>query len=438
MKIPKRIATVVLNSLKGGVVPRIGLPYITVGRETEIKALLHDIDIIADGGASFRFIAGRYGSGKSFLLQTIRNYVMDRNFVVVDADLSPERRLQGTKGQGLATYKELIRNMSTKTRPEGGALTLVLDRWISGVQNEVATESGLSFDDGTFSHLVEKKIYEVMNALNEMVHGFDFAKLLTLYYRAHLEGNDETKAKVAKWFRGEYANKSEARAELGVNIVITDDDWYEYLKLFAAFLHKAGYSGLMILIDELVNIYKIPNSITRQYNYEKILTMYNDALQGKARHLGFIMSGTPQCIEDTRRGLFSYEALRSRLEEGRFSLDGLKDVLAPVIKLFPLSYEEMLVLIEKLADMHAGLFEYDRTLSQEDLINFIKIEFGRIGADTNITPREVIRDFIEVLNIVHQNPKIKVAELLDRDGFSYAKPELQNETLDKEYAEFEL
>jgi hypothetical protein len=363
---------------------------------------------------------------------------MDRNFVVVDADLSPERRMQGTKGQGLATYRELVRNMSTKTRPDGGALTLILDRWISGIQNEVAAETGLSFNSDGFGQLVEKKIHEVINSLNEMVHGFDFAKLLIIYFRAHVEGNEENKTKVVKWFRGEYTYKTEVRAELGVNIIITDDDWYEYIKLFATFLRKAGYGGLMILIDELVNIYKIPNSITRQYNYEKILTIYNDTLQGKARYLGVIMCGTPQCVEDTRRGVFSYEALKSRLEEGRFSLDGVKDVLAPVIKLSPLTYEEMLVLIEKLADIHAGLFEYERTLNIEDLTGFIKIEFGRIGADTNITPREVIRDFIEVLNILHQNPKIKIPELLGLKTFEYAKPEQSGEMLEKEFVEFDL
>ncbi len=438
MKVPRRIATAIINSLKGGVVPRIGLPYITVGRETEINALLHDAGIIADGGASFRFIVGKYGSGKSFLLQIIRNYVMDRNFVVVDADLSPERRLQGSKGQGLATYKELVQNMSTKTRPEGGALTLILDRWISSVQSETAAESGLSPEDSNFSKLVEKKIYAVINSLNEMVHGFDFAKLLVIYYQSYVNGNDEDKAKVVKWFRGEYSTKTEAKAELGVNIIITDDDWYEYIKLFATFLKKAGYSGLLILIDELVNIYKIPNSITRQYNYEKILTMYNDTLQGKARNLGIIMCGTPQCIEDTRRGVFSYEALRSRLEDGRFSLGGVKDMLAPIIKLAPLSNEEMLVLIEKLAAIHAGLFEYEQILTQDDMIQFIKIEFSRIGAETNITPREVIRDFIEVLNIVYQNPELKVADLLGAEKFAFAKPEIETEAVEKNFEEFEL
>ena len=437
MKIPKRIAQTLISSLKGGVVPRVGLPYITVGRKREIDALLHDVDMIADGGASFRFIVGRYGSGKSFLLQTIRNYVMAKNFVVVDADLSPERRLQGTHGQGLATYKELIRNMSTKTKPEGGALTLILDRWISQVQQTVLEESGLVLQDARLSELVEKKIAAVVFSLNEMVHGFDFARLLTLYYEAYVNGDDLLKAKVVKWFRGEYNTKTEARQELGVNIVITDDDWYEYLKLFAFFLKQAGYAGLLILIDELVNIYKIPNAITRQYNYEKILTMYNDAMQGKAHYLGMILCGTPQCMEDPRRGVYSYEALRSRLAEGHFSGE-YQDLLSPVIRLQPLTYEELLILTEKLADIHATLYEYPQILTQQDMVEFIQIEFGRIGADTHITPREVIRDFIEVLDIIYQNPQLSIRELLGSDSFTYAQNAVKEEETEEEFAEFTL
>lgn len=437
MKIPKRIAQTLINSLKGGVVPRVGLPYVTVGREEEIDALLKDVEMIEAGGASFRFIMGRYGSGKSFLLQTIRNYVMAKNFVVVDADLSPERRLQGTRGQGLATYKELIRNMSTKTKPEGGALSLILDRWISSVQMKAMEEGGLSSDDPALPAAVEKKINEVIFSLNDLVHGFDFARLLSLYYRSYVEGDDEKKAKVIKWFRGEYNTKTEAKNDLGVNIVITDDDWYEYLKIFAFFLRQAGYAGLLILIDELVNIYKIPNAITRQYNYEKILTMYNDALQGKAAYLGIIMCGTPQSMEDPRRGIYSYEALRSRLVQGHFSGEH-KDLLAPVIRLVPLTYEEMLVLTEKLADIHSQLYGYEQIVTQQDMIDFIKIEFGRIGADTHITPREVTRDFIEVLDIVMQNPNVKVADLLGSERFIYAQDEINGEETAEEFAEFTL
>ena len=437
-KVPRRIAQTVLNSLKGGVVPRIGLPYITVGRKNEIEALLHDVDILEEGGASFRFIVGRYGSGKSFLIQTIRNYVMDRGFIVADADLSPERRLQGTRGQGLATYRELIGNPSTKTKPEGGALTLVLDRWISGIQTQTLQETGGEPGDPALAKAVDQKIYQFTSAVSELVHGFEFAKLLSLYYHAYLEGDDQRKQGVIRWFRGEFSTKREAKEELGVNILITDDNWYEYIKIFAVFFRLAGYAGMMIFIDELVNLYKIPNAITRQYNYEKLLTMYNDTLQGKARYLGILMGATPQAIEDKRRGVYSYEALRSRLAEGKFSCPGARDLLAPVIRLEPLNPEEMLVLCEKLCAMHADLYGYTPFLRTEELAEFIQLEYGRIGADQNITPREVIRDFIELLDLLYQNPSRTMKELLGSDAFAYTQSQAVSDQTDEPYVEFTL
>lgn len=437
VKVPRRIAAVILNSLKGGVVPRIGLPYITVGREVEIQALLHDLDLIADGGASFRFLVGRYGSGKSFLIQTIRTHSMGENFVVADADLSPERRLQGGQGQGLSTYRELIRNLSTKTRPEGGALALVLDRWVINIQRKAAEECGSS--SGTVYDQAFHSVLEAfLEPLCELVHGYDFSAVLKIYAFAFAEEDTEAKACVVKWLRGEYRTKTEARRELGFNACIADDSWYDYLKLLAEFLTGAGYKGLVVMIDELVNLYKIPNSVTRQNNYEKILTMYNDTLQGKAHHLGIIMGGTPQSIEDRRRGVYSYEALRSRLTQGRFASEGLSDMLAPVIRLNPLTYEELLVLIEKLADIHAGYFEYQRSLTEDDLVSFLQIEFGRVGSDSHLTPREVIRDFIELLDIVYQNPDASVSSLLGSRDFSFAKPALQEQEVAPLYAEFKI
>ncbi len=422
-RVPKRVAAVILNSLKGGVVPRIGLPYITVGREVEIRALLTDLSLISDGGASFRFLVGRYGAGKSFLLQTIRTHAMGEGFVVADADLSPERRLQGGQGQGLATYRELIRNTSTKTRPEGGALNLILDRWVASCAD--ADESAINAQ---------------LAPLEEMVHGFDFARMLRRYRAAVSEGDEETMNRVTKWIRGEYRTKSEARAELGSSTIISDDDWYDYVKLIARFLVCSGYKGMLVLIDELVNLYKIPNAITRQYNYEKILTMYNDTLQGKAQYLGMIMGGTPTSIEDRRRGVFSYEALRSRLAQGRFAREDLKDMLAPIIRLQPLTYEELLVLIEKLMQIHAGYFGWTPTLTENDLVDFLKIEFGRVGADTHLTPREVIRDFIELLDIQCQNPDANVAELLQSVGGDSLTPVSESPASpdDRNFAEFTI
>ena len=431
---PKRITSTVLNALKGGVVPRVGLEYITVGRDREIDALRRDIDIIADGGAAFRFIVGNYGSGKSFLLQTIRNYATERGFVVVDADLSPERRFVGAKGQGLATFKELMKNMSTKTKPDGGALPLILERWISGIQSAVAAEDGVLPGDPAFDRLVEQKVYQVTGNLQGMVNGFEFAKAVLLYYEAYLSGDDSLKSNVLKWFRGEYPTKTEAKRELNINFIVTDDTWYDFLKIFAEFMVYAGYRGMLVLIDELVNHFKIPHSATRQSNYEKILTIYNDVLQGKAQHIGFLIGGTPQCIEDKYKGVFSYEALRSRLSEGRFASDTVKDMLSPIIRLKMLTYEEMYVLIEKLVQMHGQLFSYEPKLTQEELVAFLSAEYNRVGADTHITPREIIRDFIEFLNILYQNPSSTAQEILGSSSFVLADAAQEEEP----FLEFDL
>lgn len=435
-QVPNRIANILINALKGGVVPRVGLEYITVGRTQENAAILHDIEMIEDGSASFRFIVGKYGSGKSFLLQTIRNYAAAKGFVVVDADLSPERRFAGTKGQGLATYKELIRNLSTKSKPDGGALPLILEKWITGIQATIKADSNVSGDE--FDDLVERQIYAVASSLEGMVNGFEFAKAVVIYWKAYRQDDAAMKSNVLKWFRGEYPSRKEAKDDLGINFIVTDESWYDFLKIFAVFLVGAGYKGLLVVIDELVNIFKISNSITRANNYEKILTIYNDVLQGKASHIGFLMGGTPQCIEDKYKGVFSYEALRSRLSEGHFATADIKDLSAPIIRLSMLSQEEMYILVEKLLNIHAGLYHYTPSLSHDELVYFLTVEYNRVGATTHITPREIIRDFIELVNILHQNPQKSVSEILGDNSFVLAKGGILDEEIHSDFLEFEV
>lgn len=437
-EIPIRIANTLLNALKGGVVPRTGLGYITVGRKDEIAALLHDVDTIAIGGASFRFVVGKYGAGKSFLLQTIRNYAMDRGFVVMDADLSPERRLVGNKGEGLATYRELMKNLSTKTSPEGGALSLLLQKWISNLKIEVMKEESITADSEKLNSLVEIKIHQTINELETIVHGFDFARIISLYWKATVNEDDEMKSKSLKWLRGEYSTKTEAYQDIGIRVIINDNDWYDYVKLFSLFAVKAGYKGMLMIIDELVNLFKIPYSTSRNNNYEKILTIYNDIMQGKARHLGIIVGGTPQSVEDTRKGIFSYDALKSRLESSRFSDNITQDLLSPIIKLKTLTPEEMYFLIEKLGLIHGQVYKYESQLSSEELQFFIKKEYARIGADQNITPREIIRDFIEILNIILQNPEKTVRNILLGNNFDYSTPIENEETIHEEFKGFEI
>ncbi len=286
--------------------------------------------------------------------------------------------------------------------------------------------------------LVEKQIYAVAGSLEGMVNGFEFAKAIVAYWRAYRNDDVTMKSNVLKWFRGEYSSRKEAREDLNINFIVTDETWYDFLKIFATFLVGAGYKGLLVVIDELVNIFKISNSITRQNNYEKILTIYNDVLQGKAKNIGFLLGGTPQCIEDKYKGVFSYEALRSRLSEGHFSTDDLKDLSAPIIRLQMLTQEEMYVLIEKLRNIHAQLYNYTSTIGHEELVYFLTVEYNRVGADTHITPREIIRDFIELINILHQNPDKSMAEILGSNSFEMAKGGITDEDISSEFEEFEV
>jgi hypothetical protein len=370
-------------------------------------------------------------------MQVIRNYAMDRGFVVIDADLSPERRLTGNKGEGLATYKELMKNLATKTAPDGGALALLLQRWIASIKTEVMSERQITADDAALNKYTEIKIYQTLGEMQTIVNGFNFAQVVSLYWKATQYDDDELRDKTLKWLRGEYATRTEAKRELGVGAIISDDDWYEYVKLFALFVVKAGYKGMLMLVDELVNIFKLSHSVSRQYNYEKILAIYNDLMQGKAQYLGVIMGGTPQSVEDARRGVFSYEALKSRLESSRFLDAGVRDLLSPIIRLKTLEPAEMYVLVEKLEQIHGLVYDYHPKLTPEELTYFVRYEYGRIGASQNITPREIIRDFIEILNIILQYPEKSVESVLNSDGgFAFAAADGDDEMIQDEFKGF--
>jgi hypothetical protein len=412
-KIPKRVLSSLLASISAGVVPRMGAPYITIGRSEEIEALLSDLEAVNDGGGSMRFIIGKYGSGKSFLIQLLRGFSLERGFITADADLSPERRLCGAKGTGIATYRELIKNLASKSSPDGGALPQIIAKWLSELQSTVAAEG---FEIGTeeFTRKLTAKIYAQTRQLESQIGGFDFATIITTYYKAYLNGDEEKKSACIRWLRGEYSTKTEARNSIGVMLgsIIDDDNWYEYIKLFAVFFRGIGYRGFVVFIDECVNLYKIANRISRENNYEKILSMFNDTLQGKAEGLAIILGGTPQFLEDTRRGLFSYEALRSRLSDGQFQKQGYKNFIGPVIRLRRLSDDELLALVARITVLHAQNYNWQPRVTNEDMADFLKICLERAGADTMITPREIIRDYITVLNILLQNAATTFGEVI--------------------------
>ncbi|MDR1319499.1 MAG: ATP-binding protein [Treponema sp.] len=430
--IPKRISAAILNSLSAGVVPRIGLEYIAVGRRREIETILRDLENMEQGAASFRFISGSYGSGKTFFLQALRNYAMENDFLVADADLSPEKRFTGSGRAGLETYRELVSRLSTKLRPEGGALEAILQGWINSVKMELIT-GGSSPGDEELLPRLENRIFETISKMEDPAHGFDFAAVISAYYRAYTEGDDEKKHAALKWLRGEYATRTEAKTLLPVGEIIGNENWYEYLKVLAAFGSRIGYRGFLLFVDECASLYKITNRQSRENNYEKILAMFNDVLQGRTEGLGVYMAGTPRFIEDERRGLFSYPALRSRLADSRFVREGYADFGSPVLRLTRLSREEIYILLERLRDIHAGHYGYDPELGRRELSAFMDLAFSVPGADEFITPREISRDFIGLLNILHENGETDFDTLVYRDGFT-----VKGFSAGEDYAEFEV
>ncbi|PHJ52800.1 biotin carboxylase [Nostoc linckia z18] len=418
LKISKKISTALINSLGAGVVPRVGVEHIAVGREKELQSLLKNLDDIAEGVAAFRFIIGNYGSGKSFLLQLIRNRAMEQGFVVADADLSPERRLAGSNNEGLATYRELMSHLATKTRPDGGALVSILEGWINKIQQEVVKETELRPNDDGFDDQVESKIREVVQYIEDLVHGFDFGNVIIAYWRGYRLDDDNLKNAAMRWLRGEFTTKIEAKAALGVRVIIDDDSWYDYIKLFAKFVAEIGYKGLLILVDEAVHLYQISTTVTREKNYNRLLAMFNDTMQCKAEHLGILIGGTTKFLEDPNRGLFADQAWRRRTKESRFVAQAnVQEVLGPVIRLNPLSEAEILTLLQRLAEIHALNFGYQQTLTNRELKEFVQEIVNRLGAEALLTPGEIVRDFMSVLNILFQNPGISFKQLIHDPKF---------------------
>lgn len=403
-KVPRRILGTLLSSMSAGVVPRVGAPYIAIGRTEEIEALVNALDRVADGEGSTKFIIGRYGSGKSFLIQLSRGYALDKGFITADCDLSPERKLSGNGNSGLATYRELMKNIACKSSPDGGALPVILGKWFTNIGSELEAEGIASSSEKytvEFGHRIMKNLRE----LEADVGGFDFASVLREYYYGWRDDDDMKQSACLKWLRGEYNTRTEARQATGIRSlsVINDDNWYDYLKLITAFVRLVGYSGLCVYIDECVNLYKIPNRISRENNYEKILAMFNDTMQGRAPGMMIVFGGTPQFLEDSRRGLYSYEALRSRLADGRFGGGELRSLMQPVIRLRRLSDSELYALVIRLASLHGEYHKWQPRVTEENMRDFLMGSLSREGADSMITPREVIRDFVTLLDLLYTN-----------------------------------
>lgn len=403
-RIRPRERDAVIQSLRAGVVPRIGQQHIQVGRANEVSALVTDIDRVADGGSAIRFVIGEYGAGKSFFLNLVRSIALERKLVTIHADLSPDRRLHATGGQARSLYSELMRSLSTRAKPDGGAMPSVVERFISESLRLARTRDVSP----------EAVIRERLVHLQEMTGGYDFAEIIAAYWRAHENGSEQLSADVVRWLRGEFSTRTDARAALGVRTIVDDGNFYDQLKLFARFVRMAGFSGVLVCLDEMVNLYKLSNTKARNSNYEQVLRILNDCLQGSADGLGFVMGGTPDMLLDTRRGMYSYAALQSRLAENTFAAGGLVDFSGPVLRLANLSPEDMYVLLGKLRHVFAG-GEQSRYLVPDDALEaFMNHCASRVGDAYFRTPRNTIKEFVNLLAVLEQNPDVEWSDLVKR------------------------
>jgi hypothetical protein len=394
-----------LQALRGGVVPRAGIQHIQVGRLEEVRALLDDCRRIADGGSAFRLVVGDYGAGKTFFLSLVRQMALETKLVTVHADLTPGRRLHGTGGQGRALYSELVKNMATRTKPDGGALASVVEKFISSARDASAT-TGQPVDT-----LIKQRLAE----LTELTNGYDFASVIASYWRGFDEGNEQLKLDALRWLRGEFTTKTEARTALGVRTIIDDDTVLEMLKVLARFVQLAGFGGMVVCIDEMVNIWKMHNVKAREANWERVLGLLNDALQGNAHGIGFVLGGTPDVLTDQRRGMYSYAALQSRLADNQFAKNGIKDYSHPVVRLAPLTNEDFYVLLQKLLVVHASGTAHATVMPLDDgPRSFMEHCYSRIGESTFRTPRTTIKTFLDLLAVLEQNPQSKWSDFIEQ------------------------
>lgn len=398
-----RERSAIIQSLRAGVTPRIGLEYIQVGRVNEVKALIEDLDNIEQGGSAFRIIIGDFGAGKSFFLQLIRYIALEKGMVVINADMSPDRRLFASNGQARNLYKELARNLATRAHPEGNAMIPLVEKFITE-QRRVADAEGKD---------VEQVIKDKLNSLSELVDGYDFAQVIATYWKAYNEGNEDLKNNVIRYLRGEYTSRADARRDLGVRAIVEDNNVYDHIKLLARFVTQAGYKGLLVNLDEVVNLYKLPSQRARSSNYEQVLRILNDCLQGSAESLGFLLGGTPEFLMDQRKGLYSYEALHSRLAENTFAqIANVVDYHSPILMLQNLSPEEIYVLLCNIRNVFAGGNKDKYILPDEALKAFLEHCSKNIGDAYFRTPRNTIKAFVDLLSIVEQNPDLSWQSLI--------------------------
>lgn len=409
-------ATAIINSLLGGVVPKLGVQHIAVGRSQEIYAFINALNDVKNGHSLVKFWIGEFGSGKSFMLNLNNTIALKQKFVCSNADFTPSSRLYSTDGKALALYSSIMDNLAIQTKPDGGALPVILEKWIEHVITQISHSESIPLSDIRdikYLDIIKNKLMHTINDITE-IGGFDLGMVLIKYYEGYIKDDDQLRKNALKWLKGEYSTKTEARKDLGVRDIITDENYYDMLKNFCKLFVNIGYSGFMINLDEAINLYKISTSIMRDKNYEKLLSIYNDCYQGKITNLFFNFAGTYEVLENERRGLFSYNALKTRLESNKFETLNIRDFAQPVIKLLPLNHNEVFLLLQKIKAIFDLNYKTNINITDDDIVKFMEELHNKPGANEFLTPREVIKNYLNILSILRQNPTFNKNDLFEK------------------------
>ncbi|MBL4795485.1 MAG: DUF2791 family P-loop domain-containing protein [Pseudomonadales bacterium] len=390
----------IIQPLRAGVVPMQGLELFQVGRDEEVESLKSQLTAVTNGASCCRFIVGEYGAGKTFLLQTIKSMAHKQELVTVTTDLSRTKRLSGGKSQTRAYYSALIRSMSTQATPLGQALPRVVKRFVMHSLRQANQN-----DRSPAAEIAERlKIFE------EMACGFDFIQVIQAYWTALDTDNTALHDASLRWIRGEYLTKALAKKELGVCSIIDDNNCFDCLKMMAQFVKLSGFSGLVVLTDELGSVYNIRDKRARLNNFDAILNIVNESWLGVSPNIGYFFFTTPELFTDKKRGIQEHPALSSRLTENRFSSDTLRDWTSPVMRLTSFTDANISQLFANLLFIFCIGKHENLTLYKDDLSEVIGLLKTMLNESYYKNPRNTIKSFLDFLAIRECNPTASTAD----------------------------
>lgn len=386
----------IINALKNGNVPPEGVGEICVGRERELEEFDKIFSKVKDGAAVTRFLNGEFGSGKSFFLKLLEERALADNFVVAKVTLS--RDVPFNKFE--VVYRSIVASLRCKT---GTSLEHIIEKWTTQLRMMALRET-------TDPYQQERIVIDnINNDLKEVrKHATTFAAAIENYYKLSARGDQETAKYAMAWLSGEKNIPYTIKRQFGVKGDIDRENAFKYLEALSSFLMALKYSGLIILIDEAEHIMTLHTKKLRDTAYDYMRFIYDECSLGRFHNTLFIFAGTPEFFEDPKMGVPSYTALNERIEDVLNT--EFKDLRKPIIRLDGFKKDNLMELSDRLISMHEEVYEWEAKPVRESLDGIIARHEANAELTGYISPRNFVKSFISVLDVVQQNPELRSEE----------------------------